>query len=110
MLGIVLIYFIGKHFHTLATKHQRTPWLFAVLGVVSYYVGTIIIGVFLALFPELTGVDIVDDSDTLLISLMAIPAGILSSFIFYKFLESKWSKVPIVPSSDILDDDFLSEK
>ena len=37
MLGLLLIYWIGKKYYELATEHNRSPWGYAILGVFVYY-------------------------------------------------------------------------
>ena len=34
MLGLLLIYFIGKYFYDLAAEFEKNKWLYAILGVV----------------------------------------------------------------------------
>lgn len=101
MLGLVLIYFIGKRFYDLAITHQKSPHLFGVLGVVSYYAGTFILGFVLVL---LLGVDAIEEMDQLFLGLAALPAGLLSCYIFYKVLENSWNKTQLSTHTDILDD------
>ena len=54
MLGILLIYFIGKSFYTLAETHNRSRWTFAIIGIVTYYaslfLGAIILGLLTHVF------------------------------------------------------------
>ena len=112
MIGLVLIYFIGKAFYDLSDKYNRNKWGFAILGVVSYYggllLGGFILGVAIELF-ELTS--LVDLPDTAY-GLMAIPAGALVCWGVYKLLEARWSNPPatIRSRNDILDDDFRYNK
>jgi hypothetical protein len=35
MLGLILIYFVGKAFYDLAGLHGKSQWGFAILGIVS---------------------------------------------------------------------------
>ena len=49
MLGLVLIYFIGKYFYKLAEDFGKSKWGFAILGVVSYYAGAFLGGIILGL-------------------------------------------------------------
>jgi hypothetical protein len=87
MLGILLIYFIGKPFYDLAAHYDKSQWGFAILGVVAYYVGTFVMGFVLGiLYPET-----IETMNNLLLGLIALPLGLLFSWLLYKFLENRWS-------------------
>jgi hypothetical protein len=88
MLGIILIYFIGKPFYDLALHHDKSRWGFAILGVVAYYVGTFVMGIILGILSPET----IETMNNLLLGLIALPLGLLFAWILYKFLENKWSK------------------
>ena len=45
MLGLILIYFIGKRFQDLAKTYDNHKWGFAIAGVATYYIGTFIAGI-----------------------------------------------------------------
>ncbi len=104
MLGLLLIYFIGKAFFNLALKHGRNKWLFGVLGVVVYY-GMMIIGVFLigavAILAE--NESFIELSDTIL-GIIGIPIGLLSVWLFHYLLRKSWEKNPKDQNSELLDE------
>lgn len=102
MLGILLIYFIGKHFYKMAETYNKNKWLFAILGVVTYYVGTFIGGIVLAILDEIFVLGINWDSN-LSLGLMALPFGIALDYLFYKILEKKWKK-EFVPVGNEIED------
>ncbi|GAB5400405.1 MAG: hypothetical protein Aureis2KO_19900 [Aureisphaera sp.] len=103
MLGLVLIYFIGKNFYTLAEKHNRSKWGFAVLGVVSYYAGAFIFGILLGIYIELWGSMSIDDYSDLALGFMAMPFGILTCIGLYQILKRIWKKETKV-DEDLIDD------
>ncbi|MDZ4681973.1 MAG: hypothetical protein SH848_08330 [Saprospiraceae bacterium] len=107
MFGLILIYFIGKQFFTLAQMHNRSTWGFALLGVASYYAGTIIGAVLIVLFYEFF-LDISSDSlsDTAL-GLMAIPFGLLACWGLHKVLEQQWKRKLEADNANVLDEDLL---
>lgn len=107
MLGFVLIYFIGKYFYDLALQYGKNKWLFAILGVVSYYAGTIIFGFSLGIIMELTGNYSILEANDILLSLMGIPVGVLTVWIFYTLLKNSWKKAKPNESSALLDDTNL---
>lgn len=90
MLGIVFIYFIGKYFYELAISFNKNKWVYAVLGVLSYYGGTLVMGVALGILDGLFAIGI-DWDDNFYINLLAIPFGIGSTYLFYYLLKRKWS-------------------
>ena len=91
MIGLILLYFIGKRFYTLAETHKQNKWLFAVLGVVTYYAGTLVFGVILGVIDGILELG-VDWDNNILMVLFALPIGLLSCYVFYYLLEKNWSK------------------
>lgn len=110
MLGLILIYFVGKVFYNLAEQHGKSPWLFAILGVGSYYLGIFIGGVVIVLLYEVVLLKSIDDVDDMLLSIVSIPIGVLGCWLFYLILDRVWSKQPSIPpsSEEILDADLLN--
>jgi len=90
MLALVLIYFAGKQFAELAFEHEKSRWLYAILGILSYYVGIILTGLLIGVLIGLNNSGI-NDSNELAVTLICIPFGVLSCWGFYKFLKYKWS-------------------
>jgi len=76
--------------------------LFAVLGVISYYVGTALGGVILGLSEVFFGVAI-DWDNNLLLTLLALPFGILSVYLLYSVLKKKWQKSFVEVRDEIQD-------
>ena len=106
MIGLVFIYFIGKAYYDLAELHHKSKWGFAILGVVSYYLGVVIGGVILGVLSELQVIAI-DDIPEIVVGLMALPMGILSCWGFYKLLQKQWSKTAVPETTDVLDGDLI---
>lgn len=102
MLGLVLIYWIGKYFYQLADKYHQNKWLFAILGVVMYYVGTMFLGFCLGIAIAVFGLNL-DLENTFLVSLIALPFGLLFCWVFYSLLEKNWKKNKIEPIQSIED-------
>ena len=92
MLGILLIYFIGKFFYDLAGDHDHNSWLFAIIGVVTYYAGTFVGGILIFSIAELISPGWVTDVNEFLLSFMALPFGLLACWGLYGILTSVWSK------------------
>lgn len=100
MLGILLIYFIGKIFYTLADKYNKNRWLYAILGVVVYYVGTFIGATTVYIILELNNTTIQD----ILVSLISVPVGIGFSTGFYLILRNNWRNTVSNTELTVLDD------
>ena len=90
MLGILLIFIIGKYFYKLAQNYDKHGWLYGILGVICYYFGTMVGGFSIAIFSDLFAWNI-NFEDTLTLTLAAIPFGILFAAIFYFLLKRNWS-------------------
>ena len=102
MLGIILIIFIGKHFIKLAEAYNKNKWLYAVLGVISYYAGSVIGGVIIGVLSEIFGWYI-DWENTLLMSLIAIPFGLGTVALFYYLLKKNFEQNKPEPIQSIDD-------
>lgn len=110
MLGLVLIYWIGKTYYALAGKHGKNEWGYAILGVVVYYGGQIALGLFALMMTGLEGFDSEGGADIIL-NLAGAAVGGLICWMFYEYLKKKWNKPPPPKQGydDVLDSDFLDE-
>ena len=107
MLGILLLYFIGKSFYKLAEIYDKSKWAFAIVGIASYYGGTIlggiIVGVLVAIFDPYA------DFSELSYSLIAIPFGLLTWWGLYYLLKKQWSKKGVQTNHDVLDEGLFDD-
>jgi hypothetical protein len=110
MLSILFIYFIGKAFYTLAEEHNKHNWLFGILGVVSYYAGAFLGGILIGVIYVIQNPDgVMEELDDRLLSLLTIPIGLLSCWLFYRILKSQWGKQASRASEiEVLDADLLN--
>lgn len=101
MLGILLIYWIGKYFYQLADKNNQNKWLFAILGIAVFYITQFIFAIILVFLNEfgITNVDL----DSFALNLLGIPLGFLGCYIFYILLEKSWKKDVVDVAEDIQD-------
>lgn len=91
MLGLFLLYFIGKAYYDLAEKHTKKKWLHAFLGIAAYYLGTMIGGVIIVIFYGLLESEqAIDEMNDIVLSLLSVPFGVLSCWFFYYILKRKW--------------------
>jgi len=92
MLGLILIYFIGKKFYDLAQEFEKSQWGFAILGVVIYYAGTFIAGIVIAIGYEISSTNSIENVNEHVLGLIALPFGILSCVGLYNYLRKTWQK------------------
>ncbi|MDD7884868.1 hypothetical protein [Flavivirga sp. 57AJ16] len=100
MLGILLIYFIGKRFYDLSEAYNQNKWLYAILSIVVYYAGSFFVGLVLGVLVMLEIMD-VDLENSLMINIIAIPFGLGAVYLFYILLERKWEKAVVVVKDEI---------
>lgn len=102
MLGILLIYFIGKRFYDLAFEFNQNKWLFAILSIVVYYAAGLVFGVIIAFLDILFDWGINWDNN-LGLNLLGIPIGLIAVWGFYMILERKWKKSTVIIKNEIGD-------
>ena len=92
MLGIILLFWIGKKFFKLAENYEKSKWGFTILGIVTYYAGTLLFAVILLVLVEVFSSGYLDDVNDRVIDLICMPFGLLSCYILYKYLDKIWKK------------------
>ena len=88
MLGLLLLYFIGKKFHDLSGLFGNHKWLYSVLSIVSYFfVGFILTG--LVMILDLMVFEWKFDWDsTWGMRYISVPLGLLGVTVFYTLLNT----------------------
>jgi len=89
MIGLLLIYFIGKYFYDLAGQYGHKKWLYAFLGIAVYYLGEFVGGLLVGLMSLFFGFEVEWDNK-ILMAVIGLPSGILLDYLFYYFLNKKW--------------------
>ncbi|MGB0851308.1 MAG: hypothetical protein ACPGTP_08665 [Bacteroidia bacterium] len=99
MLGLLLLYFIGNEYHKLRLKYRPNSksWSFILLGIAAYYFGTIVFGTISFVLTDLFYNKGVEGTSEFAISLIAVPFGILSTYLMYSYLKKKWIKEYVDP-------------
>lgn len=92
MLGLILLYWIGKYFYKLAEEYDKHKWGYAILGIVFYYGGTFFFGMILVFIIEIFSPGFIDTVNDNVLGIMALPFGILSCYLAYKYFEKTWEK------------------
>ncbi len=108
MLGLFLLYFIGKAFYQLAFEFEKNNWGFAILGIITFYAGTFIGGIILGIIGLLANSDFMETMPNLALSLLSLPFGLLACWGLYKILENRWSRPKTVQPNDSLDSNILN--
>ncbi len=100
MLSLLFILFVARAFYFMAEHYHRNKWGYAVVGLISFYVG--VIPVTLAFIGA--GV-----KDPLLISVASVPVGIVTCRLTYVYLRKQWRETPVVPRDRTsLDSDLMA--
>jgi hypothetical protein len=92
MLGIFLIYWVGKKYYDLATRHGRSAWGYCILAIAIYFGTQFIIGVILALsIPEV--IANLDSSEEMALNLLSVPLSLGMWYLVFIFLRDKWEAI-----------------
>lgn len=83
-------------------EFNKNKWLFAILGVVIYYVGTFIGGIILGLLDEFAGLNF-DWDNNFLLGFIALPFGIGAAYLFHYLLKTNWEKSVVIVEDEIQD-------
>ena len=102
MLGLILLYFIGRWHFNLAEKYNKSKWGFAILGVVTYYVGIIIGGLLIGIIAVAFDMTSILELPDVVLGLMALPIGLLATWGLHTGLRKSWEKN--TEPSEVLDD------
>ncbi|MEP7253650.1 MAG: hypothetical protein ABI683_14760, partial [Ginsengibacter sp.] len=73
MLGLALLYFIGKYYYNLADQHAKNKWGYAILGIAAYYAGVFLFGMILGVILDLGTTSSVDDMNPFVLALIVVP-------------------------------------
>ncbi|WP_291866277.1 hypothetical protein [Maribacter sp.] len=92
MLGLLLLYWIGKYFYKLAEEYNKSEWGYAVLGILVYYGGIFFFGLIAGIIGEIVSPGFSETFNETLFGFIMLPFGILSCYLLYKYLEKTWKK------------------
>lgn len=92
MLGLILLYWIGKKFYKLAAVYEKSQWGYTILGIVSYYGGTIVFGLIFGIIAEIVSPGYIDTVNDTMLGLAGLPFGVLSCYLLYNYLKKTWKK------------------
>lgn len=109
MLSFVLLYFLGKYFYDLSIEYDKNKGLYTFLGVSISFIGYFVFGIIATLIIELASPGFIDGVSDRALGYMMLPFGILSAYLYYKFLKKRWSIKTKKTDFDVLDDVFLNK-
>lgn len=113
ILDLLAIGFIGTLYFRLAKEYEKIAWLFAVLGVLSYYGGVFLSAFLFSIYEAYVNNNLLDESDTLLILAVSLPGGIVCCFVLFQLLKRNWKRkaAAVQEDSNLLDDtEMLDEE
>lgn len=92
MLGLILLYWLGKYFYKLAGEYDKSKWGYAILGIGVYIVATIATVILLLLFDEIFELNFLNSLNDRIVDLICMPFGLASVYFLYKYLQKNWEK------------------
>lgn len=93
MLGIILLFVMGKYFYKLAEKYEKSKWGYAILGIVTYYGVFFVAGIIYTLIFFMNNpLASEDDLSDWSITLICLPIGLGGAYLLYYLLEKNWRK------------------
>ncbi len=102
MLEIVIIFFTGKYFYKLAEEYNQNKWLYAIIGVVTYFIAAIIGGFILGLLEVYFQIGI-DWENTFLLTIILMPFAVGVCYLLHYLLKRSWEKNVVVVKDEIQD-------
>ncbi len=107
MLGLLLLYFIGKYFYDLAGSYGKPKWGYAILGIISYYAGTFIGGLVIGfVYVQTSDPMAIDGIPDLALGLLVLPFGLAACWVLYTLLKRHWDKERTNRGGGTLDEEF----
>ncbi|MEZ4804633.1 MAG: hypothetical protein R2852_03900 [Bacteroidia bacterium] len=91
----------------MALKHGKNKWLFAILSIGVYYAATLLTGVVIGILNAAYGDGSLLEEHTVMLTLIALPIGLLTVWLFYKMLKRSWENKDLIEDSDIIDAEII---
>lgn len=105
MIGLVLLYFMGRAFYQLAEAHQKSKWGVAILGIAVYYAALLVSAFLVALV--MLEVDPYSEPADFVLTLIALPFALAATWGFHRMLKKRWeNESGSIHHPEILDADM----
>lgn len=108
MLELVFVYFVGRGLYNLSEEFEKSKWLFAILGVVIYYIGIVVSVFIIAAALEFNNPGFITEDNNKWIGLFGVPFGLLAAWGFYAILKHRWRKEKSGTQPDTLDGGMIN--
>lgn len=93
MLGLLLLYVLGKWLHNLAKKFEKPiKWIYPVLAILTYMVVGVLSVLIIMLITEINGSEYFLNMDSNVLGLLAIPFGVGGVWLLHFLLKRAWSQ------------------
>ena len=86
----------------MAQDYYKNRWLYGLLGIAVYYVGTVLGGAIMGVTDDLFDLGINFDS-TLNLTLIAFAFGISFAYLVYILIKKQWKKSVVIVKDEIQD-------
>lgn len=96
-LSYIFLFYVGFYFYRLAENHEKNKWLFALIGIATYFLSLIIYPLYLRFFIG----DEIEDFDITSISLKSFLIGLIIVFLLFQLLSIIWSRKKKVNKKEI---------
>lgn len=103
MIGLLMLFFIGRYYYQLAFEYEKNKWVFAIIGIACFYAGTIIFGFVFGFIAVATDNISMIEMDDMLLGLMALPFGILATWGLYRILNNTWKNKKAEEAEHLID-------
>lgn len=104
MLGILMLFFIGRYYYQLAFEFEKNKWVFAIIGILTYYAGTLIAAFIFGAVAVLSGNESWLEMGDLGLSLIALPFGLLAAWGLYRILDNNWKNKKKASTDSLIDE------
>lgn len=92
MLGLILIFWVARHFYRLAEQHNKSKWAYAILSIAIWFGAQVLFGLGLAIFFMAAGEEV--ELDNMVISLLSLPISLAAVWLLNYLLKRSWKKQP----------------
>lgn len=104
MIGLLLLYFIGKAYYELAKDHGKNKWLFAIVGIVVYYASNYLFQFLIIFILEIFSPETLYQLNEFVLALIALPFAIGATWGLLQILKKNWKNIQFDKNPEVLDD------
>lgn len=87
-LGYIFVFYIGFYYYRLAENHKKYKWLFAIVGIATYFTGSAIYPLYLWFFTSSE----IPISESSKIAIQSFFIGLLCVFALFHILDFFWNR------------------